>query len=55
MTSSGVFLADASPAERALIDAELYLPRSWTADPARCAAAGVPGEVGLATKPGLAK
>ena len=51
----GVFLAYASPAGRALIDAELYLPRSWTGDLARCAEAGVPGEVGFATKPELAR
>jgi SRSO17 transposase len=51
----GVFLAYASPAGRALIDAELYLPRSWAEDRARCAEAGVPGQVGFATKPELAR
>jgi SRSO17 transposase len=50
----GVFLAYASPRGRALIDRRLYLPRCWTEDPARCAAAGVPAEVGFATKPQLA-
>jgi SRSO17 transposase len=50
-----VFLSYASPAGHALIDRELYLPRSWTADPARCAAAGIPGKTVFATKPGLAR
>ena len=45
-----VFLAYASPAGRALIDRAVYLPVSWTGDPARCAAAGVPAEIGFATK-----
>jgi len=47
----GVFLAYASPRGRALIDRELYLPRSWTGDRDRCAAAGVPDEVEFATTP----
>ena len=51
----GVFVAYASPAGRALIDAELYLPRSWTGDRARCAEAGVPATVEFATKPELGR
>ena len=50
-----VFLSYASPAGHALIDRELYLPRSWTADPARCAAAGIPQDTVFATKPTLAR
>ncbi len=51
----GVFLAYASPKGRAMIDRELYLPRSWTDDPARCRAARVPGQVEFRTKPELAR
>jgi SRSO17 transposase len=51
----GVFAAYASPKGRALVDRELYLPKSWTADPGRCAAAKVPDERGFATKGALAK
>jgi SRSO17 transposase len=36
----GVFLAYASSHGHALIDRELYLPRSWTEDRGRCRAAG---------------
>ena len=50
-----VFLSYASPAGHALIDRELYLPRSWTAEPARCAAAGIPAKTAFATKPTLAR
>ena len=50
----GVFLAYGSSRGRALVDRELYLPTSWTEDADRCAAAGVPAEVGFATKPQLA-
>jgi DDE superfamily endonuclease len=39
----------------ALIDRELYLPRSWTEDRDRCRAAGIPDETGFATKPRLAQ
>jgi len=50
----GVFLSYASARGRALIDRRVYLPKSWTDDPQRCAAAGVPTEVEFATKPELA-
>ncbi|HTQ88567.1 MAG TPA: IS701 family transposase [Streptosporangiaceae bacterium] len=50
-----VFLSYAAPAGHALIDRELYLPRSWIADPARCAAAGIPAGTAFTTKPGLAR
>ncbi|WP_435870004.1 IS701 family transposase [Amycolatopsis mediterranei] len=51
----GVFLAYASDRGRALIDRELYLPKEWIADRDRCAAAGIPDDVGFATKPELAQ
>jgi SRSO17 transposase len=38
----GVFLAYVSPRGRALVDKRLFLPKEWTDDPDRCAAAGVP-------------
>ena len=50
----GVFLAYASGHGHALIDRELYLPETWTADRERCRAAGVSDEVEFATKPRLA-
>jgi SRSO17 transposase len=50
-----VYLTYAAPGGHALIDRELYLPRSWTADPARCAAAGIPAGTAFATKPALAR
>jgi SRSO17 transposase len=49
-----VLLVDASAAGHAVIDRELYLPRGWTRDPERLRAAGVPAQVGFATKPALA-
>ena len=50
----GVFAAYASRHGHAFIDRALYLPRAWTDDPARLAAAQVPAGVGFATKPRLA-
>ena len=49
-----VYLAYAAPAGSAFIDRALYLPRSWTSDPGRCAAAGVPQDTAFATKAALA-
>jgi SRSO17 transposase len=46
----GTFLAYASAKGRALIDRELYLPRSWTEDRERCRAAGIGDDVPFATK-----
>jgi SRSO17 transposase len=48
----GVFLAYAVAANgtRVLIDRELYVPRAWTEDRDRCAAAGIGEEVAFATK-----
>ena len=51
----GVFLAYAGPRGRALLDRELYLPKSWTEDRDRCREAGVPDDVQFATKPELAR
>jgi SRSO17 transposase len=51
----GVFLAYASSKGRAFIDRELYLPRVWIENPARCRAARVPEQVGFRTKPQLAR
>lgn len=50
-----VFLAYATPRGRAFLDRALYLPASWTDDPARCAEAGIPATVTFATKGTLAK
>jgi SRSO17 transposase len=50
-----VFLAYASRHGYTLIDREVYLPRCWTDDPTRCAAAGVPEQVRFATKITLAR
>src|SRR3954449_13316123 len=50
----GVFAAYVSRHGHAFIDRALYLPKTWTDDPARLASAHVPPEVGFATKPRLA-
>jgi len=49
-----VYLTYAGARGHAMIDRELYLPQSWTSDPDRCAAAGVPDDIEFATKPALA-
>src|SRR5215218_1415690 len=51
----GVFLAYASCRGQAFIDRELYLPEEWAEDKDRRQRAGVPEEVGMRTKPELAK
>src|ERR1700733_7644284 len=51
----GVFLAYASAHGHALVDRELYLPRSWAEDRDRCREAGIPDETQFATKPQLAQ
>jgi SRSO17 transposase len=50
-----VYLAYAADAGHGVIDRELYLPQGWIDDPARCRAAGIPDQVGFATKPELAR
>src|SRR5918992_411519 len=50
----GVFAAYASRHGHAFLDRALYLPKTWTDDPARLVAAHVPPEAGFATKPRLA-
>ncbi len=47
----GVFLAYHTPTGRALIDRELYPPKSWTGDRDRCRRAHIPDEVTFTTKP----
>src|SRR4051812_31690700 len=50
-----VYLTYASARGYAFVDRELYLPKAWTEDADRCAAAGVPQDVEFATKPALAR
>ena len=51
----GVFAAYVSSKGHAFIDRALYLPKVWTNDAARTAAAHVPVETAFATKPRLAR
>src|SRR6201994_1081307 len=50
----GVFAAYVSRHGHAFIDRALYLPKSWTDDPARLKATYVPDDLVFATKPRLA-
>ncbi len=50
-----VFAAYVSDKGHAFIDRALYLPKAWTDDPTRRAAAHVPEEATFATKPRLAR
>jgi SRSO17 transposase len=50
----GVFAAYVSCHGHAFIDRALYLPKAWTDDPDRMAAAHVPQKTGFSTKPALA-
>jgi SRSO17 transposase len=49
-----VYLTYAAARGHTLIDRELYLPQSWTADPQRLTDAGVPDDIDFLTKPALA-
>jgi SRSO17 transposase len=49
----GVFAAYVSRHGHAFIDRTLYLPKEWTSNAARLAAAHVPSDVRFATKPQL--
>jgi SRSO17 transposase len=50
-----VYLTYASRHGHAVVDRELYVPRGWIGDADRRQAAGVPEQVGFATKPELAR
>src|SRR5665213_3321486 len=50
----GVFASYVSRHGHAFIDRTLYLPKAWTDDPERMAAAHVPDDVCFATKPQIA-
>jgi SRSO17 transposase len=51
----GVFAAYATSRGHALVDRDLYLPRSWTDDRDRCQAAHIPDDHTFATKNALAR
>jgi SRSO17 transposase len=47
----GVFLVGVTPAGNALLEQQLYLPRSWASDGQRRAKTAVPEEIAFQTKP----
>ncbi|MFF3257018.1 IS701 family transposase [Actinacidiphila glaucinigra] len=49
-----VYLVYSAARGHAAIDRALYVPRSWSDDPDRCRAAGIPDDLTFATKPQLA-
>ena len=51
----GVFLAYAGARGYTLLDAELYLPKGWTREPARLQGVGLASDTPFATKPQLAQ
>src|SRR5215510_1867729 len=51
----GVFASYVSRHGHGFIDRALYLPKTWTDEPARLKAAHVPSDVGFATKPKIAR
>lgn len=55
-TQVAVYFTYSTPAGHTLIDRELYLPKSWTENPDRCAQAGIStDDAVLITKPALAQ
>jgi SRSO17 transposase len=50
----GVFLSYTSLLGHVLLDRELYVPKEWSAEGARCRQAGIPSDRPFATKPQLA-
>lgn len=54
-TQVGVYLVYAATGSHTFIERALYLPKSWTGDEQRLRQAGVPEQVGFATKPALAQ
>jgi SRSO17 transposase len=50
----GVYLGYVGPADHALVDVRLYLPKEWTKDRPRCDKAGVPRTIRFQTRHALA-